>query len=274
MYNKKKQKGKEMLKYFYIFTSIVFLFAGCTNKKRYEIQLPHQNDVPIASEQVISQELKGIEENVAESAEEKNFAQEDLSWNGYYFGILPNHEKTWLYLQGNKNNTTYELIKNVNNNISVKNDMATWLESDSVLKLGEEFLFVGDKFVSFLDSPNAMLKNQYTLEKLEVYESLNSTIYLSPKSMQSGKIKGQKAWRLSSVENFRQNAGFSSTQGTYVLNCANKTYNPKRIMFYDKSFAMGNLVKDYKQNSDVYINIESNSAFEKLFDKYCTQENK
>ncbi len=268
-----------MFKKICIAIGVLFLFTACGGKRHHHVSMQKpQQKVIIEPQNPIENMGNQVENKSPAMIEEVKKEPKMESWNGYYFGILPcsdcNGIKTWLSLSGAKDETSYKLIQNYKQKINNSKGIAQWYDNDSILSFENKMIFVGEGFVSFIDEPSQMLKNQYTLEKLDVFRSADSTFYLSPKSMQDGTINGNKAWRFSGVENFNNNEKFASTEGTYILNCNLKNYNIQRVGFYEKDYAMGKVLNYVSNNSNKYSSIKSNSTFELIFQKYCNAENK
>lgn len=246
-----------MIKQLCMAISIMLLLTACGRTRQPEVN---------------RQESK----NVTQSAEEEN-----QNWQGYYFGILPcdgcNGIKTWVNLKGTKKKTFYTLLESYdgeNGKILTAKENAKWSKSDSIIYLKDKMAFVGDDFITFIENPSQMLKSKYTLERLKVFNSSNSTLFTSPKSTIYGTVKGEKAVRFSGVENIKNGKSFLSTEGTYVINCKAKTYDITRINFYTKSFAMGKTVDMQTQKNKKYLPIKNGSTFEGVFDTYCQNQTK
>lgn len=246
-----------MLRELSIAVGVLFLLTACSTKKQ-----------PIIKQEKIEKPQQKI---IIDTTE-----KEDLNWRGYYFGILPcddcNGIKTWIKLSGTKEDISYSLIENydgIEGKIINSSGKAKWSSSDSIVTLKDKMIFVGENFITFINEPSEMLKSQYTLEKLEVFKSSDSTFYLSPRSMQDGTINGNRAWKFNGVENVENNQDFLSTEGTYIVNCDEKTYDLPRVIFYQKSFAMGKILNSITKDEENYLPIKSDSAIKKIFDSYC-----
>ncbi len=255
---------------------IALSFSACMGEKK-----PFSSEV--AQEKTSEKNLseKNLEQ-AQDASKEEPISEEEVLKEEYYFGSIPckdcdepngHNVKIWLKLSTKQDEILYDLIElhEQQTDTHMIQGEGEWQGDDAILSLGEKMIFVGNDTVTFIDDPSQMLQKAYTIEKLEFFDSSDERLFLNAKNIQKGKVRGHKALRFQGISNLKNDRGFLSVLGTYVLDCHDKTYNKFGLVYYEKAFNMGEIVANKKGSSSGYLPIEEDSAYEKVYQKHCKQ---
>lgn len=201
---------------------------------------------------------------------------------GYYFAKKSTptcvNADIWVHLQPNDQNVLVDL--QVQCNESEKKDEHTryeafWVNDDSVLKLKDNFLFVGKDFITFIEDENQMLKNENTLERLLDFHSDNLSMFVSKKSVRYGKSDGKKAFIFDAVVNLKQplisqNKEYFSFLSFYQMQCESEKYRDFDIVYFQKPFAFGEKLSENLQQK---YHFQDTQLLQQVRKNFCDKEN-
>lgn len=204
-----------------------------------------------------------------------------INWEGYYHGKLPCSDcqgvDTWLKLSVKDGRTVYDLSEKF---LGKKNVLASgglgWLREGNVAKLFNlegKYLFLGNGAVTFIDSPFALAKDAYTLEKFDVFKNANAALLVNPQSIQAGKMGGKLAIKFTGVTNFEipTPSGYKSLRSTYLLKCMSGEFRMSRIAYYDKKFTSGNFVYPNESLSNQWHSADNSTLMTDIKNRYCNR---
>lgn len=245
-------------KIFYII--VVFLLAGCSFNQ--DIYLPEQHQ---EQKRQTSQKQERVLSK--KHLEPTAVVKSSTDWVGYYYGVLPcancSGVETWLHLKKTAHQASYELSENylqMENGVFATTGTLAW-QTNVIAKLQakdeDRYIFVGKNSVTLMNTPDESLQNSYMLKKLDAFVENGKQLLVLPKSIQKGKIEGQKAIKFNALMNVNEPT-YKSLKASYVMECQKDTYTVVKSVLFEGEFAtlkeknmLENKVMSFKGENDV-----------------------
>lgn len=204
-----------------------------------------------------------------------------VSWEGYYHGKLPCTDcqgvDTWLELKAKDGRAVYDLREKFlgKKNVSANGGVG-WLREGTIAQLfdlNKKYLFLGNGTVTFINSPFSALKDNYTLEKFDVFKNENASILINPQTIQAGKMGGKLALKFTGLTNYEKPtpSGYKSLKSTYLLKCKSGEFRMSRIAYYDRKFTFGNFVYPQENLSGQWFSVAKSEIMQNIKDRYCNR---
>lgn len=208
-----------------------------------------------------------------------------LNWSGFYHSILPCKDcsgiETWIQLNDQDNQDTYELIQQYIDESDANNKLGTiksqgvlhWENNGSIASLMNENeqrkLFIGEGFVELMadNQPSQEDESPYSLQSYQSINAEKEQLLINTATLSEGE---SNTLSFSGVINYQQptNEQALSTKADFTIHCTDKTYQMSSASHHSDHFGLGETVKVMDKNSTP-IRIVTNGAMEKALQTYC-----